>query len=317
MIVKPQDAAFAAQEIPIVFSTDDRYAPYLDIAIASLIENASKSRSYRLIVLHTGLRADFMRMLRQNERPGFTIDFVDISKELEHIRARLKNIYHFSVVTYYRLFIASLFPQYDRMVYLDCDLVVLGDISELYQVELGDNILAAAPEQYVRGTKEFRRYAKEALGVEPDQYVNAGVLLINLKQFRRHQIEEQFIRLMTEYDFDLLDPDQAYLNYLCRNRIYEISKEWNREPVQPSCGGEKKIIHYALYKKPWQYSDVVDGEYFWQYAKRSPFYEEILRRRDAFGDKERAQQELAAKEILEHAEKIVASDVTFVKKLRG
>ncbi len=316
MIVNPKADAFTSQEIPIVFSTDDRYAPYLDIAIASLIENASKSYQYRLIVLNTGLRADFMRMLKRNERPGFTIDFVDISDELENIKSKLKNIYHFSIVTYYRLFIASLFLQYDKILYLDCDLVVLGDISELYQIELGENILAAAPEQYVRSTKEFRRYAKEALGVEPDRYVNAGVLLINLEQFRKNRIEEKFVRLITEYDFDLLDPDQAYLNYLCRDKIYEISREWNREPTQQPCRGEKKIVHYALYKKPWQYSDAVDGEYFWQYAETSAFYEEILRRRDSFGERERAQKEAAAKEILEHAEKIVASEATFVKKLR-
>jgi lipopolysaccharide biosynthesis glycosyltransferase len=222
-------------------------------------------------------------------------------------------------VTYYRLFIASLFPQYDKIVYLDCDLVVLGDISKMYCTDLGDNIFAAAPEQFVRGTDAFRRYAKEALGVNPDAYVNAGVLVINLDMFRKNHIEEKFIQLITEYDFDLLDPDQAYLNYLCEGKIYELSKAWNHEPMPFPClcEGEKNIVHYALYKKPWEDSDITDGEFFWQYAQKSPFYEEILRRKAAFGDKERALREAAATEILEHADKIVASDDTFVKKLRG
>ncbi len=305
-----------SREIPIFFSTDDNYLPYLDVAIASLIENASKDYQYRLIVLNTGLSPNGVAKVKQNERPGFVIDFVDISKDVKKINSRLKNVYHFSIVTYYRLFIASLFPQYDKIVYIDCDLVVLGDISELYCVDLGENILAAAPEQFVRSTEEFRRYAEIALGVDPDKYVNAGVLVINLKEFRNNQIEEKFIHLITEYDFDLLDPDQAYLNYLCQGKIYELPNGWNKEPMPVPCNGKKNIVHYALYKKPWQYDDVMDGEYFWHYAMKSPFYDEILQRKASFGDAERAQKEAAATEILVHAERIVASEDTFFKKLK-
>ena len=137
------------REIPIFFSTVDNYMPYLDVAIASLIANASKDYSYRIIVLNTGLSTDNIAKVKLNERDGFTIDFIDISENVKSIKSRFKNVYHFSIVTYYRLFIASLFPQYDKILYLDCDLVVLGDISKLYNTELEDNILAAVPDQYV------------------------------------------------------------------------------------------------------------------------------------------------------------------------
>ena len=250
-----------SKEIPIFFSTDDNYIPYLDVAIKSLIANASKDCEYRIIVLNTGLSEDGVRKVMQNEGVGFKIEFIDISNELENIKSRLKNVYHFSIVTYYRLFIASLFPQYDKVVYLDCDLVVLGDVSKLYHTELGDNILGAAPEQFVQNTKEFRTYAEAALGVDPDKYVNAGVLLMNLKEFRRCNIEKRFVELMTKYDFDLLDPDQAYLNYLCQEKIHVLPNGWNKEPMPLACEGKKNIVHYALYKKPWQYDDVMDGEH--------------------------------------------------------
>ena len=303
------------KEIPVFFSTDNNYAPYLDVAIASLISNASKEFSYRIIVLNTGLEEENVCKIKQNERDGFKIDFVDISQEVEKIKSRLKNVYHFSVVTYYRLFIASLFPQYDKAIYLDCDLVVLGDISELYRTDLGNNILGAAPEQFVQNTEEFREYAKNALGIDPDAYVNAGVLLMNLEEFRKNKIEERFIRLITEHDFDLLDPDQAYLNYLCQGKIRVVSNGWNKEPMPLACEGRKNIVHYALYKKPWQYDDVIDGEHFWHYAKRSRFYEQICKNRQSFGAADMALKEAAAKEILEHARRIVASDNTFLKAL--
>lgn len=303
------------REIPVFFSTDDNYIPYLDVAVSSLIANASKSYRYRIIILNTGLRPENIEKVKRNEQPGFVIEFVDISKSIEHIQSHFKDVYHFSVVTYYRLFIASLFPQYDKILYLDCDLVVLGNIAELYHTDLGDNILCAAPEQFVQNTAEFRDYARVALGVDPDGYVNAGVLLINLKAFREHDIEGQFMRLITEYDFDLLDPDQAYLNYLCRNKIHMLPNGWNKEPMDLPCEGSKNIVHYALYKKPWQYDDVMDGEYFWHYAKKSPFYSQILYNRAAFGAAERTKKEAAARRIIEHAKAIVASDYTFSKML--
>ena len=304
-----------SREIPIFFSTDDQYIPYLDIAISSLIDNASGDYQYRLIVMNTGLKEENVAKIMRNAKPGFEIEFVDITQPLESIRSRFKNVYHFSVVTYYRLFIASLFPQYDKILYLDCDLVVLGDISELYNAPIGDNILAAAPEAYVRSTPEFREYARIALGVNPDCYVNAGVLVINLDQFRKNKIEEKFVRMITDFDFDLLDPDQAYLNYLCRDKIYELPNGWNKEPMPLPCEGAKNIVHYALYKKPWQYDDVIDGDFFWHYAKKSPFYQQILQNKAAFGDAERAEKEAAATEILEHARNIIASDCTFAKQI--
>ncbi len=304
-------------EIPIFFSTDDNYIPFLDVAIASLIENASKKYQYRIIILNTGLQQKNIDQVKQNERSGFVIEFLDISEKLEYIKSWFKNVYHFSVVTYYRLFIASLFPQYDKILYLDCDLVVLGDISELYHIELGNNILGAVPDQFVSNTEEFKLYVERAVGVDPNHYVNAGVLVISLEQFRKNDIEKQFVQLITEYDFDLLDPDQAYLNYLCRDKIFLLPNGWNKVPVPLKCEGKKNIIHYALYKKPWQYDDVIGGDYFWFYAQKSPFYEQILRKQKKFCCEERDNKEAMAKEILEHAKKIVECDNTFIKKINN
>lgn len=298
-------------EIPVFFSTDDNYIPFLDVALSSLIENASRDYRYRIMILNTGLSAKNMARILEREQAGFAIEFVDISDRLEGIMSHFRNVYHFSIVTYYRLFIASLFPRLDKIVYLDCDLVVTGDISKLYFTDMEDAIIAAAPEQYVRNTPAFRLYAEKALGVDPDGYVNAGVLVMDLRQFRRHRIEERFVDLITHYDFDLLDPDQAYLNYLCDGYIHSLPNGWNMEPTDLPVEGELSIVHYALYKKPWQFDDVKYGEYFWRYAASSPFYGEILRRRESFTEEQRAEKERTATEILSHAMAIVASDNTF------
>lgn len=303
------------KEIPIFFSTDDNYIPYLDIAISSLIENASKNYKYRLVILNTGLNQEGIDKIKRNENDIFKIDFVDISKEVENIKDRFKNVYHFSVVTYYRLFIASLFPQYDKIVYLDCDLVVLGDISELYHTELNGNIFAAAVEQYTQQTKEFQAYVKNAIGVNPSTYINAGVLVIDLEQFRKHKIEEKFVHLISEYDFDVVDPDQAYLNYLCYEKILILPTGWNKVSLPTPPEGKLNIVHFALYKKPWQYDDVINGEHFWKYAEKSPFYDEILKEKNSFSKEEMVEREQAAAHILEHTLELADSDYTFAKKL--
>ena len=147
-------------EIPVFFSTDDNYIPFLDVALSSLIENASRDYRYRIMILNTGLSAENMARILEREQAGFAIEFVDISDRLEGIMSHFRNVYHFSIVTYYRLFIASLFPRLDKIVYLDCDLVVTGDISKLYFTDMEDAIIAAAPEQYVRNTPAFRLYAE-------------------------------------------------------------------------------------------------------------------------------------------------------------
>ena len=128
-------------------------------------------------------------------------------------------------------------------------------------------------------------------------------MISSLKEFRKNKIEEKFVNLITEYDFDLLDPDQAYLNYLCYDKIYMLSNGWNKEPMPTPCKGNMNIVHYALYKKPWQYDDVMYGEYFWHYAKRSPFYEKILLARQSFGEAEKAKKKKEIETQREEASK--------------
>ena len=303
------------REIPIFFSTDDHYVPFLDVAIRSLIANASHEYRYRLIVLNTGLKKENVDLVMRCASETFKIDFLDISDKVEDIKAHFKNVYHFSVVTYYRIFIASLFPEYDKVIYLDSDLVVLGDISKLYEIDLGGNILGGTLEEFVYNTPEFRRYALDAVGVDPKDYINAGMIVIDLERFREERIEEKFVELITRYNFDTIDPDQAYLNFLCRGKIKMLPLGWNKEPIEFGMDEQVHIMHYALYKKPWQYDGVMGEEHFWRYAKTSPFYEAILALKAAFDDAAAAKNEAAAKEIKAHGIRVAESDSNFRKTL--
>lgn len=301
--------------IPIFFSSDDNYIPFLDIALKSLIENASKKYIYEINILNTGLKEENINLINKNQNENFKINFFDISNKIENIKSLFKNVYHFSIATYYRLFIESMFPKYDKALYLDCDIVVLGDISKLYNIKLGNKLVGAIREQIICSNEVFRQYTNISMGIKPEKYFNAGILLMNLKKFRENRIQDQFVSLIREYNFDVVDPDQAYLNVLCKNKVKYIKINWNKESLEEKCKGKIQICHYALYKKPWQYDDVLNSKYFWHYAKKSPFYNQILEIKASFTEDKKLLKEKANIEIVEHAKKIINSNHTFYNVL--
>ena len=96
------------KEIPIFFATDDNYIPFLDVTLRSLIAHASKKYKYIINVINSGLNAERCRIVKSLENENFEINFCDISQQVEPLKNKLKNLYHFSLATWYRLFIQSL-----------------------------------------------------------------------------------------------------------------------------------------------------------------------------------------------------------------
>lgn len=300
------------KEIPIFFATDDNYVPFLDVTLRSLIKNASKKYKYVINVLNTGLKEESVNKVMQLQDDNFKIIFRNISDKVENIKNKLKNIYHFGMAAWYRLFIQSLFPEYDKVLYLDCDIVVLGDVSKLYNTQLGNNLLGAARCHIVSDHPVFGEYAEKFCGVPRRNYLQSGILIMNLKEFRKRDLENKFVYLINKYNFDIIDPDQAYLNAMCNGSVKMLPNGWNKETVNAPLEGDLNIVHYALYKKPWQYDDVLNKEYFWEFAKTSPFYEKILETKNAFTDEMKEKKEKANLEIVEHAKRAINNEKSFV-----
>ena len=142
-------------EIPIFFSCDDNYIPFLAVTLESLEKNASKNYNYVIKVLHSNTinAENQQRILCEYNVDNFNIEFVDISNYVEKISERLHTRDYYSKSTYYRLFIPNLYPQYSKALYLDSDIVVLGDISKLYNTELGENYVGAITDEVVQSVK--------------------------------------------------------------------------------------------------------------------------------------------------------------------
>ena len=303
--------------IPIFFASDDNYVPFLAVSIKSLLDNASQDYFYKIYILTEGISKSNEERLKNYATDNSEIIFVDLSSYILKIRDRLSSTLrdYYTESIFYRIFIAALYPEYSKAIYLDCDIVVLGDISKFYNIDLGDNILGAINDDVIVTNDAFRHYSNYGVGVEYSKYFNSGVLVMNLDEFRKQQIQQRFIYLLIKYNFETAAPDQDYLNVLCYNKVHYIDKSWDKMPVGGDYDGELNLIHYNNFRKPWYYDDVQYGEYFWEYARKTDYYEDIMRIKSEFTPEKHQAKLDGAVKLIELTKNIVNSDKNFYKVL--
>ncbi len=301
--------------IPVFFSSDDNYLPFLAVAIRSLIDNLSPTAYCNIYILNNGLNPEKLQILLDMATDRVSVEPVDVSVAIAPIAQKLHLRDYYTASIYFRLFIPSLFPQYSKALYIDADVTVLGDISELYSVPLGDRLLAAVSDDIIASCEDFQKYAEEGLGIPYRQYFNSGVLLMNLDGFRAERIEQKFVTLLNTYHFDTVCPDQDYLNVLCCGRVYYLDKSWNKMSIDEDYEGEPKLIHYNMFYKPWLYKNICYQAHFWKYAERVAFYEEIRGMRKKFGWRGRLAHKKAHRALHKNTKLIRASEKNFRRVL--
>lgn len=275
--------------IPIFLAVDDGYIPFLAVALQSLIENSSKNYYYSIKILYTNIEEENKQKISKYKKENVNIEFVDLNYYIKKVKDKLYTRDYYTKTTYFRLFIPNLYPQYDKAIYLDSDIVVLGDIAELYNVNMGNNLIAAAPDDVIQTTKVFQEYVEKVVGVaDYRNYFNAGILLMNLDEFRKFNFQEKFLYLLETIKFTVAQ-DQDYLNRLCKGKVKIIDKAWDRMPIAIDDMKEEdiKVIHYNLAYKPWHFENVLYKDYFWKYAQKTEFYKQIEDIRKSYTEEER------------------------------
>nr|MBP3681176.1 1-acyl-sn-glycerol-3-phosphate acyltransferase [Clostridia bacterium] len=306
--------------IPIFFAVDDGYIPFLAVALESLIDNASKEYYYSIKILYTNINEENKRKINKYKCENVNIEFVDLNYYIEKVKDKLYTRDYYTKTTYFRLFIPNLYPQYNKAIYLDSDIVVLGDISELYNQEIENNLVAAAPDDVIQSTKVFQEYAEKVVGVaDYRNYFNAGILLMNLDEFRKFKFQEKFLYLLETIKFTVAQ-DQDYLNRLSKGKVKIIDKAWDKMPIANDNFDENnlKIIHYNLAYKPWHYDNIKYKEYFWKYAKETEYYDDICKIKDEYTEEERfndMQQYKALKELAQKESDCVGDDRNYRRNI--
>lgn len=266
-------------DVILFFSCDELYAPYFAVTLESIRENADKNRRYVIKCLNTGNITDKTAKIITDEysKDNFFVEFVDITEDVAGFSNQLHTRDYYTKSTYYRLFIPRLYPEFDKALYLDCDVILKRDVAELFDVYLGENYVAAVPDESVQIIKEFQDYVENRIGVKSyREYFNAGVLLMNCRKLREINFEDMFGELIGKVTFNVAQ-DQDYLNAICKGNVLLLGTEWDKMPIsEETCAEEDvKLIHFNLDFKPWRRDGVLYEEYFWKCAEKTVFSEKI------------------------------------------
>ena len=306
------------KEIPLVFAVDDNYVPFLSVAIRSIIDNASKEFFYKIFILNTGLSAQNIKKLvkiAEELSNDVSVESVNVASRMDKIGGKTHLRDYYTNAIYYRIFIPSILSKYEKILYVDCDVVFLDDVSKLFAEDLGDNVFGAVHEEAMSSYDAFSSYSENFLGIPKMEYFNSGLLLINTKEYIKADVENKFIDLMTRCKFEVA-PDQDYLNVVCKGRIKYFDIGWNKTPIpeKPFNDGDVKVVHYKLNFKPWHYDDVKYQDAFWKYAKETPYFDMLKNMRDNYTDEEKVKDSEAFFKLQRMANDYVNSEENFKKR---
>ncbi|MDO5386755.1 MAG: DUF4422 domain-containing protein [Pseudomonadota bacterium] len=298
-IIQPLFPAFKQNNIAVFCSTDNNYAPYCGVLIQSIITNGSPENNYDIIILEEKLSDDKKERIKklQQNHPNVSIRFYNVSHLMNNKSFHL--CAHFTIATYYRMFAPSIFQNYSKILYLDIDMIVLADIAALYKTDMTGKLLAAAQDYGVIAkikSEEYEplEYFQNIVGVKNPfaEYFQAGILLFNIDEMKKKNIEEKLVKTALENNFYYVDQD--VLNKVCYSAITLLDSSWNtitnaglrkgKMQLLPeklynkwlADRSKPKIIHYASITKPWNAPESDLADHWWHYARMTPFYEEIL-----------------------------------------
>lgn len=290
--------AFEENNVALCFASNDAFVPYMASMLYSVAANGSPENNYDILVLHSEISAENQRVLREmmSSFSNVSLRFLDVSGHIAGYDFFVGGKENFTRESYYRLLIPELLKAYEKVLYLDGDMVALTDVAELYRTELGDALLVSSRDlcgmvEYYNPLADLKRYREGELKLKaPEDYFIAGMLLVNVPALRREFSTEYLLDFATSRNWR--QHDQDILNVLCQGRVKLVSPSWDvmvpefreylpkeyLEELEESIN-DPKILHFGGDRKPWLCMDAPFGEYFWRYAAQTPYIQEIIRRR--------------------------------------
>lgn len=257
------------ETINVVITADNNYAQPLGVTVYSLLDNfASDNHRIKITVLDGGIT-------EENKSKLYTI-CEKFNTEIIFIRMSNTDFDGFPVIgrfpktIYYRIFIPNkLGHEVKKALYLDCDILVIGNIAPLYETNI-DEYHVAAIEDFVG--KEHIASSTALFSKQIKKMFNAGVILMNLEKMRGDNFVERACEFVKNNADNLPLLDQDALNFMCRDSWLPVNKVWNYQidisqgRIDPS----PVILHYTNSYKPWNafYNNYYQKDYV-RYLKKS------------------------------------------------
>lgn len=296
--------------VPIVYASDENFLLQTYVSIYSVLTNRKNDYYLKFFIL-VPENCQIYHYNTAWSYDRYSIEYIKVLEQyFQNTHSTLQNI---TKPTFYRLIIPLLLPQYKKCVYLDGDTVCCNDILKLYDTDLENNYFAASKGAIIN----FNKLNVEHILDIPDaeNYVNAGVLIMNLELMRQKNMVEKFMEYSVKgYPCQ----DQDVLNKCCygkikilpmKNNVYcnvfsapenIIEQRFDKEDIAEA-RNNPTVIHYPReYSKPWKNINAAEGYRWWNYAEQAIDKEKLvpikkdaenwLKRYDYFNLQKRAEQ---------------------------
>lgn len=308
--------AFSTNNVPVVFSSSNSFAPYLGVALKSMMDTISAENNYDIIVLEKSIRDEEKEKLVNicAEKKNVSLRFINTRSLVSNTSFYVPTS-ELSEETYYTVLVPWILRNYDKALVLDCDLIINHDVAQLYNTDLRDSYIGAVKEIVYLGflnnpllnvDNSLTEYTEIKLGLKnPYDYFNAGVLLMNLTKFRNNYSMETFLDMIDKNQFSIVEQD--LLNSVCAGNVLFLNYAWNfmsclsepsiiDEKLSPSdttipnlklapeneislyeeASNQPYIYHYLTRLKPWKCPYLKYADIWWKTARTTVYYETFI-----------------------------------------
>ncbi|GHU86884.1 hypothetical protein FACS189476_01150 [Spirochaetia bacterium] len=293
--------AYSDNNVPICLVSSNEYAPYVGVFITSILDNAGENDNYDFIILHKEIdekNQNRLKRICQKYSVNASIRFYNMHKKVAWINFYISNP-AYSKEAYYRLLLPWILKNYKKVLVFDSDIIAKGDVAELFKEDISHFLIAGVIDIVYLGIMNTSQYYKDIAEKEmklhnPYNYINTGVLVLNLEGIRQEFTDSDVINFATTHKFSTQEQD--VINVLFEGKIKFINLRWNyyvttydwiddlikNAPKKMRLSYETCkspiLVHWANIFKPWKYPDVELGYEFWETARRTEFYETIISR---------------------------------------
>lgn len=276
----------------VVFICDENYVMPTVVAISSIYANKKAESTYCIHVICSDVSENSRRLFDELNHDGFQVQIVDVQQSKELEECKIRNL-HVSTAALYKFNIANLFPDLDKLLYLDGDILVQQDLESLFAFDISQ-VYAAVVKDYKPMT--YSPTQVEKLKIKHSAYFNSGVMLLNLKKFR----EDDLFHKLLEYRLHGINffMDQDALNVVFQEKViylplyynvmtsvmgfftleelvsyYEVTGVQSKKEIYEKAS----IVHLCTKYKPWKYSNVPFADEWYRYYKLSPIRDPLCR----------------------------------------
>lgn len=293
------EPAFPGKGVTVCFSSSDYFAPICGVALGSLLANRASDRYYDIFIMLTDMSTQNKNLLAgmAEGMENVSLRFIDVTQVIKDYQFSLASYY--TQFTFYRLLIPSLMSEYEKVLYLDSDMVIHHDIAELYDTDMGDSWIAATLDttvicwQKMDDTSPMHQYLDSLDLLQAGSYFQGGVSLYNIPALSRQFTTEYLLQKASERSY--LTCDQDLMNICCKGHIKFVSQQWNMVVMKDvhvdlyhrylpqkyydayiEARKDPYIVHYGAQLLPCFEVGVDFYPLFWSYARKTPFYEHLL-----------------------------------------